>query len=261
MNKVAVITGSSQGLGEALARKLAHSGYSVVLVARTQSKLEQVAEKITTDGGIATVMPTDITDATAVAKLAEKVKEKFGKIDFLINNAAVFTTEIIENISPDQIKHDLDVSLFGSILCTHEFMPLMKPGGKILFISSAFGIMGAAGYSVYNASKAGIINFAEAIRREVKNRKIKIHVATPADIDTPAFREEEEKMPDWMKMAKVRPTPLSAKTAAKRILKQCRGNRFFIFSDFSIRGLYLMKKFLPKQLSDYILDSMFPHPK
>jgi short-subunit dehydrogenase len=244
-----------------MAKNLARSGYTVVLVARTKSKLANVAEKIEQEGGSATVIPTDITDATAVANLAKKVKEKFGKIDFLINNAAIFTTEIIENIPATTIKQDIDVSLFGSIICTHEFMPLIKPGGRILFISSAFGIMGAAGYSVYCASKAGIINFAEAIRREVKNLKIKVYVATPADIDTPAFREEESKMPDWMKMAGARPTPLSSDTAAERILKQCKGGRFFIFSDFSIRSLYLMKKFLPKRLSDYILDSMFPRPK
>ena len=260
MSATALITGSSQGLGRAMAKYLALEGYSIVLVARTKSNLEQVACEISDIGGTATVIPADITDPHDVANLAEKVKIKFGKIDFLINNAAVFTTDKIENISPDQIKQDLDTSLFASILCTHHFLPLLNSEGRILFISSAFGIMGAAGYSVYCASKGGIINFAEALRREVKSRQIKVYVATPADIDTPAFREEEANMPEWMKMAGARPKPLSANIAAERILKQCRGNRFFIFSDFSIRLLYLLRRFLPRGITEYILDSMFPRP-
>lgn len=260
MSKIAVVTGASQGLGQALAKKLALDEFTVILVARTESKLNNVAGEIREKGGKALVMPTDISDAKAVDQLVRDVKEKFGAIDFLINNAGVFTTKLVEEMDIEDIKKDIDVSLFGAIICTRKFIPMIKSNGRILFIASAFGLMGAAGYSVYCASKAGIINFAESVRREVKSRKVSVHVATPGDIDTPAFREEEKNMPEWMGMVGARPTPLSADMAAQRILKKCSGKRFFIFSDFNIRSLYLMQKLVPKWLSVYILDLMFPKP-
>jgi NAD(P)-dependent dehydrogenase (short-subunit alcohol dehydrogenase family) len=96
----------------------------------------------------------------------------------------------LKDIEPEDAKKDIDIGLFGSIICTKFFSPLIKDSGRILFVSSGFGLVGVAGYPVYSAVKAGVINFAGAVKRELHKRKIKVYVAVPSDIDTPGFKSE-----------------------------------------------------------------------
>ncbi len=260
MSKVAVITGGSQGLGLAFAQNLAAQGYELVLIARNKAKLDDAVKLVEKGGGKALALSADISKPGDMDKAAARVKEKYDSVSFLINNAGIFTTEILENIGTEQIKRDLDTSLFGTIICTRSFLPLMETGGKILFVSSGFGLMGAAGYSVYCAAKAGMINFAEALKRELHSRNISIYVSVPSDIDTPAFREEAKNMPEWLSVAAARAKPQSADIVAKKVLNKCRGSRFYIFSDGGVFLLYLLTKLLPKGLLDKILNGMFPKP-
>ena len=260
MSKIALITGGSQGLGLAMGQNLARKGYTVLLLARTQARLEEARDSIEKSGGKAFIFPMDISDEKAMGQMTQKVKERFGRIDFLINNANILHVKTLENFSVDEIRREIEISLFGTILCTKLCLPLMEPGAKILCVSSGFGIMGAAGYPVYAATKAGMINFAEAVRREVKSRNIKVYVSIMADIDTPGARQEQESMPDWMKMAGVRGKMIGADVAAEKILRQCKGGRFYIFSHASVYSLYVMTKILPRRLRDWLLDLMFPRP-
>jgi short-subunit dehydrogenase len=259
-HKIAVITGASQGLGLSMAKQLASEGYTPVLLARTQAKLDDAVKAIEDAGNSAASYAVDISDSEKMKEVAEKIKKEYGKIDFLINNAGVFHTELLENLEIEEIKQDLDVSLFGAILCSKLFVPMLKDGGKILFVSSGFGLMGPAGYSTYAASKAGMINFAESLKRELHKRKIGVYVTVPSDIDTPAFREEEKNMPEWMNVSGARGDVMPADAAAFKILGRCRGNRFFIFSHFDVFMLYILTKLLPKGFRDKILDGMFPRP-
>ena len=258
--KKVVITGGSQGLGLGLAKKLANDGYVPILIARTQSKLDEAVESIKKSGNEAYAFSADISDNIKMEKLAQKIKKQFGSIDFLINNAGIFHTDLLDVQNSDDIKKDLDVSLYGSILTSKLFAPMLNDGGKILFVSSGFGLMGPAGYSIYAAAKAGMINFAEALKRELHKKKIGVYVTCPGDIDTPAFREEEKNMPQWMNMANARGDVMSADKAAEKILKKCKGNRFYIFTHFDVYMLYILTKLLPKRLRDSILNKMFPRP-
>ena len=138
-------------------------------------------------------------------------------------------------------------------------MPLVSKGGKILMISSAFGLMGPAAYSVYSASKGGIISFAQSLRRELLCKKISVHVACPGDIDTLQLHEEHENMPEWFKKGDPR-SAMSPEQAASRIFKKCFKNKFMIIISFEIWLLVILNKLTPRSFSDYIFDKLFPLP-
>ena len=258
MSKTALITGGSQGLGFALGKNLALKGYTASLLARTRSKLEAAVERIVEAGGKARMFPVDISDHEAMAALAEKIRERFGTIDFLVNNAGVFHAKTLESFSAEEIREDIDVSLFGSILCTRLFLPAMAKGGKILFVSSGFGLMGPAGYAPYAAAKAGLINLAEALQRDVGNKGIRVYVSVPSDIDTPGFEKEKASLPPWMKISDARGKPIPPEIAAETILRKCKGKRFFIFSDPGVLFLYFLYKLAPRRLRNLMIDSVYP---
>ena len=258
--QVAVITGGSQGLGLAMAEWLVARGWRVVLAARSMEKLESARRQLAAGEGEVLIFSVDIANYSGLEEMAQYIRSEVGGIDLLINNAGVFSTDCIEDMSVEAIERDINVSLTGSILCTRACVGLLRPGSRLLFISSAYGIMGAAGYAVYCAVKAGLIRFAEAMRRELRSREIAVYVALPADIDTPAFHAEPAGMPEWLSMAQARPTPLAADVAAHRILSQCHGGRLLIFTDMTIRLLNLLQKAVPRFILDPVLDKMFPEP-
>ena len=258
MSKIAVITGGSQGLGQAFAENLANKNYTVILIARTQEKLDNVVCKIEKNGGTAFSYVADIADYAAMQKVVDEIKNKFNKIDFLINNAGIIHTKQLINMTVEEMKYDLDVNLFGAILCSKLFLPIIKNKGKILFVSSGFGLMGPAGYSIYAATKAGIINFAEALKRELKN--ISVYVAVPSDINSPGFIAEKNNMPEWMKVSKTRGKTQDANVAAEKIIRKCKGNRFLIFSDLNVYSLYILTKILPLRIRNLFIDILFPKP-
>jgi hypothetical protein len=170
--------------------------------------------------------------------------------------------EDIDKFDPEfsnELRHDLDINLWGTILSAYIFLPLVSPGGKILMISSAFGLMGPAAYTVYSASKAGIINFAESLRRELLCKNISVHVACPGDIDTPQLHEEHKHMPEWFKQDDPR-SMMPPDVAAKKILNRCFKNKFLIIISLDIFSLIMLNKLLPRKLRDYLLDKMFPIP-
>jgi NAD(P)-dependent dehydrogenase (short-subunit alcohol dehydrogenase family) len=260
MSKMAIITGASQGLGLAFAEHLSQSGYTTVLIARTPSTVEKAAASIREKGGNAVSYAVDITDEREMTRLAEDIQKRYGTISILINNAGILHTETLENMPAEEIRYDLDVSLFGPVLTTKLFSPMIETGGKILFISSGFGLMGPAGYSVYSAAKGGMINFAESVKRELHKRKIGVYVAVPSDIDTPGFQMELAGLPEWMKVSQARGKPQPADKVAGRIMSRCSGNRFLIFSDPGVRMLHVVNHLVPGRIRDLILNAMFPRP-
>ena len=189
-----------------------------------------------------------------------EVSDRYAKIDFLILNAGVVTCKLLSDFkNSKELKHDLDINLFGTIVSAHVFLPLLIPGSRILMISSGFGLMGPAGYTVYAASKAGMINFAESLRRELLYKKIAVYVACPGDMDTPQFHEEHRTMPEWLKQGAPRGM-MHPKIAAEKILKKCNGKRFLIIINFEIFALILLTKLTPRRIRDFMIDTMFPLP-
>lgn len=260
MTKVALVTGASYGLGFELARGLARAGYTTLLTARHQARLDDAVKALSDGGGHAVGFVADVTDTDAMARIAEQVKAKYRRVDFLVNNAGICFTETVESMPLGEIRRLLDVTLFGQIATTKLFLPLLGEGSRILFIASAGGLFGMAGYAAYGAAKAGVIHFAEALRRELLTRRISVHVAVPSDLDTPGHEQEKKGLPEWAVVAAVRGRTLSAEVAARRILARCRGGRFFIFTDFMVRLLYVVTRLVPRGVRDRSLDSVFPRP-
>ena len=127
--------------------------------------------------------------------------------------------------------------------------------------SSGFGIMGAAGYSIYCAAKAGIVNFAESLRREMLYKKIAVYVTCPGDMNTPQLQYEIANQPEWMKQNSPRKM-MPVDKAAKKILKKCKGySKFLILIGSDVKLLATVTKLLPRKWRDKLIDSMLPRPK
>lgn len=261
MNPLAVVTGASQGLGFAFAQRLAEEGLRPVLIARSAARLGDAAAQIARESGIEPlVMSADVADAAALGRIAADVRASGAPLAWLVCNAGIVRTGTIETMAAEDIAAQVRTNLLGAMLAARAFMPLMTAGSRALFVSSGFGLMGPAGYAAYSASKAGMITFAEAVRREVHARKIGVYVAVPADIDTPGHANEMASAPGWMKRAAVRGPLLPAETAAARILRGCRGGRFVVYSDLSVRALAFATRVLPRRLRDWSIDRLFPRP-
>lgn len=187
--------GGSSGLGFAMAQKLAERGYVPLLIARGKDKMDEAVKTLTERGFEAEGFRGDVTSLEDLNNIFEIIKGRYEKIDFLILNAGVVHVHLLSDYTDyGEMKEDIEIDLWGTILPTRIFMPLLRSGSQILMISSALGLIGAAGYAPYCAAKAGVINFAEALRRELLCKGISVYVACPADIDTPQYAEEHARM-------------------------------------------------------------------
>lgn len=258
--KIALVTGGSYGLGFAFAEHLVADGYRVVILARDEMRLEEAVTKLSLGPGSASGIPCDVTDPSALQKAAERVSAGEGRVDFLIANAGSLELGLLEDHSPATALRDIKTGLFGAILTAHAFLPLLRQGSKALFIASGFGLIGAAGYAPYCAANAGIINFAEALRRECLRSGISVYAACPSDIQTPGFRKEMDTLLPWMNRAGARGKPLRPEVTASRILRKCRGHRFLIVINPEIIILQLAKRLLPERVLQLLVDRLFPMP-
>jgi 3-dehydrosphinganine reductase len=261
--KYALITGGSSGLGLALAKSLAGKGYVPLVIARRKDKLDEAVDAIKKLGFDAEGFQGDITSQKDLNEISETIKTRFGKIDFLVLNAGVVNVSLLADYRDyEKMKEVIEIDLWGTVLSTRIFLPLLTSASQILMISSAFGLIGAAGYTTYCAAKAGIINFADAVRRELLYRGILVYVACPADIDTPQYAEERRNMPVWMsKTVSARHSLLSPEKAARKILNQCKRKKFLITINSEISLLRILNRILPRRILSSLLDSSLPRPK
>jgi 3-hydroxybutyrate dehydrogenase len=191
-HQVAIVTGAGRGLGRETAITLARAGASVVLASRTSAQLEAVAAVITSEGGAALPVQTDVSDSTSVKHLVAETIEKFGRVDILVNNAAGANYISSLVLSDDERWRKMfDVNVFGVYLCTKAVMPHMirAKSGRIINISSIAGQAGAAYNSAYSASKAAVIGFTKAMALEVARLGITSNAICPWHVDTELMRE------------------------------------------------------------------------
>lgn len=261
MTKTALITGGSSGLGFVFAEELGKQGYDIIILARDKAKIDQSICQLNAKGIYAKGISCDVSDDHQVRNAFDIVKQETPTIDFLICNAGMVIPQLLSDYKePVLLKQHLDVNLYGVILITWQFLPLLQKGSKILFTSSGFGLMGAAGYSLYCATKAGIINFAESLRRELLRKDIHVYVSCPGDMDTPQFVEEIKASPQWMTTGSPRKT-VAVQKVGRKILKQCKGKmKFMIIPVTDVIMLKILNKALPQKVRDYLLDRMFPQP-
>lgn len=258
--KLALVTGGSYGLGFALAEHLVAEGYRVIILARDVGKLEEAVAELSKGSGSALGIPCDVTDPASLREAAERLRACGDRLDFLVANVGSLHLGLLEELPSEMVLADIESGLAGTVLTARTFSPFLGGGSRVLFIASGFGLMGAAGYATYCAANAGIINFAEAIRREWLRRDISVYVACPSDIKTPGYQKEMEELRPWMKLAEIRGDPMEPRTAAGRILAKCRGTRFLILINRELRFFHFAKRLLPDRAARRILDRLFPMP-
>lgn len=184
--KVVVITGASSGLGEAAARMLAVQGACVVLGARRAERIQALAAELTTQGGRALAVPTDVTDAAQVQRLVDAAVQTFGRIDVLINNAGLMPNSPLERLKIADWDRTIDVNIKGVLYGIAAALPYMKQqqSGQIINVSSVAGHKVRPGNAVYAASKHAVRVISEGLRQEVKPYHIRTTVISPGAVAT-----------------------------------------------------------------------------
>ncbi|MEM7584818.1 MAG: 3-oxoacyl-[acyl-carrier-protein] reductase [Acidobacteriota bacterium] len=193
--KTALVTGASQGIGHAIAQRLAAQGAKVVLAARGTEKLESLAAEIESAGGQALPFRLDISRAEEVGARLRELPSEFANVDILVNNAGITRDSLMARMNLEQWNTVLETNLTGSYAVTREFIrPMMrKRWGRILFVSSVVGLMGNVGQANYAASKAGMIGFSKSLARELGARNITSNVVAPGFVETAMTREMDER--------------------------------------------------------------------
>ena len=184
--RIALVTGASQGIGQACALKLARSGATLALAARSQDKLQQLVSQIEAAGGKAAAFPLDVSDEEQIKSTFKAVIAQFGKIDVLVNNAGITRDQLVMRMKRADWDSVLNTNLTSAYLCTQQAIGSMlrQRWGRIVNITSIFGQMGQAGQANYAASKAGLIGLTMAIAREVGSRNITCNAVAPGFIET-----------------------------------------------------------------------------
>jgi 3-oxoacyl-[acyl-carrier protein] reductase len=184
--KTALVTGASQGIGEAIGRRLAAQGARVILAARNEEKLTQLAAEIAAAGGEAAVLRLDLADSAGLPERIASLPKEWSEIDILVNNAGVTADGLLARMSLDDWNKVLTTNLTGAFVLTKELVRGMmrRRFGRIVSVSSVVGLMGNAGQANYAASKAGLIGFSKSVARELGSRNITVNVVAPGYIET-----------------------------------------------------------------------------
>ena len=184
--RVSIVTGASQGIGEAIARDLAAEGAAVVLVDVQLDKLEAVVRSIADAGGKAEAHQADVADAAAVERVVAVVAAAHGRIDHLVNNAGITRDGLLMRMREEDWDAVIRVNLKGTFNFSKAVIRTMIAAkyGRIVNIASVAGLMGNAGQANYAASKAGVIAFARSLAREVGVRGITVNAVAPGFIAT-----------------------------------------------------------------------------
>lgn len=184
--KVAVITGASSGLGEATARLLSAQGASVVLGARRVDRLKSLADELTSRGGKAIAITTDVTHCEQVKRLVDGAVQAYGRIDVMINNAGLMPQAPLERLKIDEWNRMIDVNIKGVLYGIAAALPYMKQqkAGHLINVSSVAGHKVGPGFAVYAATKHAVRALSEGLRQEVKPYNIRTTVISPGAVAT-----------------------------------------------------------------------------
>jgi 3-oxoacyl-[acyl-carrier protein] reductase len=184
--RTALVTGASQGIGEAVARRLAAQGARVVIAARSADRLGALAAEIAAAGGTAHALALDVAEPERVAEKLKELPADLAAVDILVNNAGIAADNLLARMSLADWERVLRTNLTGAFALTRELVRGMmrRRWGRVINVSSVVGLMGNAGQANYAASKAGLIGFSKALARELGSRAITVNVVAPGYIET-----------------------------------------------------------------------------
>lgn len=252
--KTIVITGASSGIGRALAYEFSHRGANVVLGARHEDKLAEIAADIRLKGGKAAYNTTDVTQETDCKSLIETAVKEFDGIDVLICNAGISMRAIFDDVAFSVLHSLMDVNFWGTVYCTKYALPYIQASrGSIVGVSSVAGLHGLPGRTGYSSSKYAMTGFLDTIRVENIKKGIHVMVACPGFTATNVriaaltadgshqgeTPRKEEKM-------------MTAEEVAVRIARGIRRRKRLLLMEFEGRATHFIKKLSPR-----FLDRMF----
>jgi NAD(P)-dependent dehydrogenase (short-subunit alcohol dehydrogenase family) len=202
VGRIAAVTGASQGLGAVISRRLVEEGASVVMMARTADRLTSLATEL---GSSSMALRCDVADPTSVAEAFQQLSERWGRLDILVNNAAIRYVTMLESQSDQAINHQVATNLIGPMLCSRAALPLLQVagGGHIINISSRSVELARPFLSVYSATKGGLETFTRTLDAEVRPSGIKVSairvgpVATEPHVES-GHTETNTVAQDWV---------------------------------------------------------------
>ncbi|HIB14468.1 MAG TPA: 3-oxoacyl-[acyl-carrier-protein] reductase [Candidatus Marinimicrobia bacterium] len=200
-DKVAIVTGASRGIGEAIAKQLSSCGAKIILIARNSDQLVAVKETIISNGGIAESMAGDVSNLNSISEIVTNTIDKWGQIDILVNNAGIARDNIIMRMKEDDWDSVMNINLKG---CFNGIKSVARPmiknkAGRIINITSVIGQIGNAGQSNYAASKAGIMGLTKSMAKELGSRNITVNAVAPGYITTDMTNELNDEVKEQLK--------------------------------------------------------------
>jgi NAD(P)-dependent dehydrogenase (short-subunit alcohol dehydrogenase family) len=210
--RAAIVTGASSGIGLAIARMLGQEGYSMTLAARRAEKLEAAARDLSEAGFELQSVAANLADEDEIKKVVDAHRERYGRLDVLVNNAGVGVGALVGEILTKRMDMQLDINLRSIVLFYRECLPMLKAAGAehrnalVVNTASISGKRGEAWLSVYSASKHGVIGWTQAMNKELGAEGIKSTALAPAFVDTPMTDFVKEQVPAE---EMIRPTDIS----------------------------------------------------
>ena len=200
-DKVAIVTGASRGIGEAIAKQLSSCGAKTILIARNSDQLVAVKETIISNGGIAESIAGDVSNLNSISEIVTNTIDKLGRIDILVNNAGIARDNIIMRIKEDDWDSVMNINLKG---CFNGIKSVARPmiknkAGRIINITSVIGQIGNAGQSNYAASKAGVMGLTKSMAKELGSRNITVNAVAPGYITTDMTNELNDEVKEQLK--------------------------------------------------------------
>lgn len=185
-DKIAIVTGASRGIGRQIALHLGQFGGTVILAARNKKLLDQVAEQIKAKGANAEIFQLDLEQEDTIKALVNYVEDKFGRLDILVNNAAVTHSAAFEQTATHDWDRVMNINARGPFILCREVLRLLKKSEnpQIVNISSVVGVKGYPLQSAYTASKHALRGMSISLANELKETHIKVHVICPGGVDT-----------------------------------------------------------------------------
>lgn len=225
-DKVAIITGSGQGIGEGIAHKFAREGAKVVLVDVNESQIKKVEQDIKEQGGIALALVGDVSSAAAMKDLVAKVVQEFSTVDIVVNNAGITRDALVHKMTEQQWDMVINVNLKGTFNLCQAVAPILreKGYGKIVNVSSA-ARFGNVGQTNYAASKAGVVGLTRALAKELAPKQVNVNAVAPGFIET----EMSKKVPEDILKALIKNIPMLRQGTINEIANTC----VFLASDES----------------------------
>jgi NAD(P)-dependent dehydrogenase (short-subunit alcohol dehydrogenase family) len=186
-DQVVVVTGASSGIGRATAAAFGRAGARLGLVARREALLREVVQEVEAAGGAAIAVPTDVTDAAAVERAFAAIRDRFGGVDVVVNNAGILIPSPVAALRAQDLDAMLRVNLFGAMYVMQSAVPLMREsgGGSIVNVASLAGRRGVSPLGGYCATKFALVGLTEALRTELHGEPIHVALVMPGVVETP----------------------------------------------------------------------------